>query len=237
VLPKLQQLTHLDLGDCLTDCFAAAPAVYSALTANSKLTYLDIQCTTGPREAWGHLFPAGHTLPQLQRLHLIDALEEPLLWSSPEGLSQRQLQEVVETCPNLQHLQCALQPYVSPAALLQLRGLVGLAIQGVSNEDVDIALVRMTALQELHILAGSKVNDVGLMPLTALTQLTQLGLHHQAPDLPHQALSAGFRRAYSGLATRDGEELVLMDSANPKVRPRIDTRQDQGTHQQHLSRS
>jgi hypothetical protein len=72
----MQQLTHLDLKTCLRA--VSAPyraetgrppvAAYAALTASSKLQYLDISGACLPPGVWQHLFPADRQLPSLQFL-------------------------------------------------------------------------------------------------------------------------------------------------------------------------
>lgn len=197
VLPRLQHLTHLDLCDCLIT--AAAPAAaYSALTASHKLAYLDISGAEPPADAWRHLLPAKRPLTALQRLHLAGVYE-----ASTEGLSDKQLQHLVQACPKLENLQCWLQPTVLPEALLELTALTGLALQGVTEEVADSVLLQLTALQDLHIVPDSSIDDAGMLRLTALTKLSQLGVHHDA-------CSPEFCEQYSALAVKDGEDFVLV---------------------------
>jgi hypothetical protein len=74
LLPKLHQLTALQLTAALTHA-APAAAAYSALTANSQLQDLWLSHATlgtaSAAEAWSHLFPLlGQQLTQLTALHL-----------------------------------------------------------------------------------------------------------------------------------------------------------------------
>jgi len=197
VLSKLQQLTHLDLCDCLLDPAAAPAAAYAALTASSRLAYLDIQSAELPlADTWQLLLPPGRPLMQLQRLHLSG------VYPAAGGFSAEQLQHIVQSCPALQNLQCVVNPQAPPTALLQLTALTGLTLEGVSDEVVEEVLLKLPELQELHVLPSSSVDDVGLMRLTALTQLSQLGLHHGG-------CSYEFEAEYVNLAVKDGDDVVL----------------------------
>jgi hypothetical protein len=65
-LQPLQQLTHLDLYHSLLSRRDGPPArAYSALTASSKLQYLDISGCILPPDAFQHVFPAGRDLRHL----------------------------------------------------------------------------------------------------------------------------------------------------------------------------
>jgi hypothetical protein len=169
VLPKLQQLTLLDLAGCLVDSAAAPAAAYAALTSSRQLVHLNIEGAEVPEEAWQHILPLARQLSQLQCLHLAGAF-------SKDGLSAEQRQRLVQTCPSIKDLQCWLQPGVAPTAMLQLSALTALALSRVTDEVADGVLLKLPALQELHIEPDSSINDVGLLRLTALTRLSQLGI-------------------------------------------------------------
>jgi hypothetical protein len=73
-LQHLQQLTHFDFEDAWESTsvreYSPLPAAYSALTASSKLQYLNLSCCTLPPTAWQYVFPAsGRQLPHLKTLN------------------------------------------------------------------------------------------------------------------------------------------------------------------------
>ena len=199
VLPRLQNLTHLDLSECLCDAVSAPAAAFSALTASSKLEFLDIQYTEPPEGALACLL--GRTLPQLQCLNL-----NGICSTCPDGLNERELRQLVKACPHLRSLQCSLQPNACPNALLQLTALTALTLDCVTVEVTECVLVKLTRLEELHIVPNSTIDDVGLLRLTALTQLSQLGIHHYGCTLY-------FEEEYRKLAQKDGEDEVLLFNA------------------------
>lgn len=215
-------------GEDSTAAAAAAQvpaAAFSALTASSCLAFLDIQGADLPQEAWQHLLlrrtaagsgppappaaAAAVALSHLQRLHLADAYSS----SCPEGLHEQRLQQLVQACPNLRNLQGSLPPpeeeeaaaSCCPSALLQLSGLTGLALDGISTDVAESVLVKLTQLEELHCLPHSTIEEAGLLLLTALTRLSQLGIHHH-----HDTCCAEFQAEYSRLAVKDGNDLVLL---------------------------
>jgi hypothetical protein len=60
----LQELTHLSIHDSFGVTEATTPP--AALTANSKLQTLVLDCCTMPAGVWQHVLPAGRRLPYLQ---------------------------------------------------------------------------------------------------------------------------------------------------------------------------
>jgi hypothetical protein len=174
-LQHLKHLTHLDLGVSLKDVEGSDPpaVAYSALTASSKLRFINISMWVLPAGAWQHMFPAGRQLPHLTSLD-ISGVKEPgggSAAAAPEG------SRLVSCCPglqslNIQGLRC------TAGTLAPLQGLSALhkLCMGTNHGDVQglQEVVQLTGLRELFVWAPNS-EDVGLlMQLTQLKQLTGL---------------------------------------------------------------
>ena len=187
-LQDLQQLTHLDLTDALSRYEWAHPAdeervnppasAYAALTASSKLQYLDVSSWALPFGAWQHIFPAGKQLPHLQTLLLFGM-------RGPSGLSLLAPDGLVSCCPGLQHLD--MRGMQRGAQLLpSLQGLsvlhtLRLSPASSTPEDLAeaegfVAACQLTGLRDLtlHTLYTPATREGLLRPLTQLQQLTKL---------------------------------------------------------------
>jgi hypothetical protein len=110
-LQHLQQLTHLHMEHNMSVVKDEAPlpaAAYSALTASSKLQYLDARWFGLPVDAWPHVFPPGRQLPHLQEL-AIRVTQTSVAAGSLPTLGGTSL---VSCCPGLESLylkKCAAQ--------------------------------------------------------------------------------------------------------------------------------
>jgi hypothetical protein len=179
-LQPLQQLTHLDLRDSLSNVGQGNPpaAAYSALTASSKLQHLDISYCTLPAGVFRHVFPAGRQLPHLRSLDLHWVKQAGASWDgipalAPEG------SRLVSCCPGLQLLNVANLQY-SAELLASLHGLSQLhTLRWHGSSPVLLTglqkLCQLTGLRELSVaLALNAAEEV--LPLTELKQLTSLAL-------------------------------------------------------------
>jgi hypothetical protein len=182
-LQSMQQLTHLSVCEDVVLSGGNPPAsAYAALTASSKLQYLDIWYQTLPAGVWQHVFPAGRQLPNLQTLKF--SCWTFFLFSfwgnykelnpAPEG------SRLVSCCPGLQSLHLgSLQ--CSAELLAPLQGLSRLQTLECYLRDATVEVVQavcqLTGLRELTV-TGSVCEEQGgsLMHLAQLKQLTKLDL-------------------------------------------------------------
>jgi hypothetical protein len=162
-LQHMQQLTLLDL-ECSLHAEPAASeqdemqlgppaAAYSALTASSKLQFLDISSCSLTARAWQHVFPAGRQLQHLQELNIsgVKVLAPSCdLLPAPEG------SRLVSCCRSLQYLDM-MQLQCSKELLAALQGLRGLEV--------------------LWVGCGDQAEEGLLLQLTQLKQLQQLCYH------------------------------------------------------------
>lgn len=171
LLPKMQQLTHLDLSHALTQIVgleSMPAAAFSALTASSNLRHLDLAEMWAPPDNvfWQHVFPANKRLMHLTKLEL------PFVSA---GLSTDDINNVVQCCPALQQLNLArgLQPGVDLFALRQLSRLTSLTVTGCTDVKTPV-LAQLTQLQRLVMAGFNPETDKDLQRLTGLHQLTSL---------------------------------------------------------------
>jgi hypothetical protein len=175
-LQEMQQLTYLDfrarpLHRYFTLQASAPAAAYSALTASSKLQYLDISGCKVPAGVWEHMFPAGRQLPHLRVLGL--GLFKPC-YSNPVPAPESS--RLVSCCPGLQtldieHLQYRselLAPLTGLSSLQQL----SLAPWDESTEGLKV-LRQLTGLRQLKVMDPSEAEGL-LLQLTQLQELTSL---------------------------------------------------------------
>jgi hypothetical protein len=188
-LQHMQQLTHLYLDNMwvVTDDIPPAEA-YSALTASSKLRYLDISAFGLPAGAWQHVFPAGRWLPHLRSLSIgvVHFAEDP-----PRNLDGACL---VSCCPGLQSLCLGnVQPVHKGLLLGPLKELSWL--QRLQLDDSECtkkcleALSQLRGLQSLIAIIPSTLEKEGLMlQMTKLKQLTTLNqLRKEVGGKPHRS--------------------------------------------------
>jgi hypothetical protein len=181
--PK-QALAHLNLHAVEEGCPAAA--AYAALTASSKLQYLEISYCQLLPGVWQHLFPSGRHLPNLQSLNISgvrrsgkDAWEDYA--PAPEG------SRLVSCCPALQCLNMEHLCNPEVAVVQGLSKLQNLRFTcGDSQVEVLQAVCHLTGLRSLKFQAsrgldagpdalGSSLVAKGvLLQLTQLRQLTVL---------------------------------------------------------------
>jgi hypothetical protein len=146
-----------------------------ALTASNGLMHLDLSGLKLPNSAWQHMFPAGRHLAQLPVVRL--CFDQ----TAGATLDQTQLEHMVACCPAVTRLRfehlSPFKPSVSLAPLLLLRQLADFecpcVMDGASSVGV---LACMSVLTRLHVCASSGLTDDGLMQLTALTGLQELGM-------------------------------------------------------------
>jgi hypothetical protein len=132
-LRHLLQLTHLHLAHNMSVVKDEAPlpaAAYSALTASSKLQYLDARWFGLPVDAWQHVFPPGRQLPHLQEPAIRVTQTSAAAGSFPTlgGTS------LVSCCPALESLYLKNVPH-SAAVLGPLTALRGLKWLKVDNTE------------------------------------------------------------------------------------------------------
>jgi hypothetical protein len=101
-MQQMQQLTHLSLQGTLRadqqPLSAQLLESFSALTASSKLHYLDISDCALPTAVWAHIFPAGRQLPHLRWLDasLVNPTDPPFVLDASR---------LVSCCPGLKTLK------------------------------------------------------------------------------------------------------------------------------------
>lgn len=152
VLPKLKSLQELKLHHANLDTVSIAPQRFSALTASSHLTRLEVvgKCNAPiPQAAVQHMFPAGRQAPQLQQL---------VIKPSRDGccLDSAGLAAIICTCPGLQHLDIAdaVQPSADVSALLQLpQSCTYLSVGGEAFGDAAVPMIAQ--LTQLKVLSWS----------------------------------------------------------------------------------
>jgi len=119
---------------------------------------------------WQHMFPETLKLPILTQLDI--AYTTP--WEAAD------LNRLVSSCSNLQTLSLSCSPGLQLTPLLQLTALTYLWFTGATEDSTLTSLVQLSALQDLQVLfvmdPCSLTNDTSVKSLTALTQLTRLGL-------------------------------------------------------------
>jgi hypothetical protein len=169
-LPALQQLTYLRFfcGKCEGPNPPAA--VFSALTASSKLRHLDLNGCTLPAGVWQHVFPAGRQLPQLQSMDISAVTQPPARECAPAPEGTR----LASCCPGLQFLNLQVLQYSAErlAPLQRLSMLHTLCVASSFARDVE-AVTQLTGLRQLNLTVYSKAQGL-LLQLTQLKQLTCL---------------------------------------------------------------
>lgn len=81
-------------------------------------------------------------------------------------------------CSNLRRLELVNERHsVGIAPLVQLGQLTTLSISDTDDAEIVDVLVRMTGLQQLHIVRPNNVSELGLLQLTQLRQLTELRVY------------------------------------------------------------
>lgn len=113
LLPRMQQLTHLNLTDCLS--WPQPPHTYAALTASPRLVKLVLRSCHFPSGICEHLFGAGEGRLRAQLTHLMHSS-----WPVNITLEAGDVQRVVACCPGLRHLDVDLGKQVCPP-LMDLR--------------------------------------------------------------------------------------------------------------------
>ena len=174
-LRDLQQLTHLHLSSSLREIEYLPTAAFSALTASSKLQYLNLCCCALPVDVWQHMFPAGRQLPHLTFLD-ISAVKQPgeALATAPEGSC------LVSCCPGLQYLnmkflRCDADHLAPLRGLSMLHTLRCGTAQFCTGEGLE-PVCQLTGLRELEVLCRDtrNIREGLLLQLTQLKQMTKL---------------------------------------------------------------
>jgi hypothetical protein len=167
-----------DGSDTYQERVSPPAAAYTALTASSKLQYLNITNCTLPVGVWQHVFPAGRQLPHLQTLLMAGM-------TRPSGLSVTAPEGIGSCCPGLQHLNMAGMQDIDQllAPLQELSGLhtlhlfpASFAFDDLVEPERFVAVCQLTGLRELslHTLYTPTTREGLLRPLTQLQQLTRL---------------------------------------------------------------
>lgn len=172
-ISRMKCLEQLWLADFAEPLPAQHASVYAAITASSRLQTLHLQGTKCAPGAWQHIFTPGRC-PSLEYIHIHSC-------EFGSGFDETALQQLVLACPAVNGI--ALHPAhgmggdevgVSLLPLLQLSGLTGLSLQGVTADAKSVGVIaQLTGLCDLW-LAAEHLSDVGALQLTALRQLTRL---------------------------------------------------------------
>lgn len=178
--------THTD--DAFNNSWPAPCALFSALTASTKLERLCLVLPKMPLGGWDFVFPPQRTLSSLTSL-TVGAV------SSADALSVGFVSSIVRSCPGLCELEFK-QDWAGPA-VAAFQSLSGLTILKLSMYRNSIAEIRtkqviqhvtaLTALRRLHLRLPrdfnprQDLNRAELMPLASMTQLTYCCLSHLQP--------------------------------------------------------
>jgi hypothetical protein len=170
-LQHLTQLTYLDLPNHFHGMMDDNPpaAAFSALTASSKLQYLNISDCRVPEGVWQHVFPTDRQLPQLSTL-LMDSVMQPEGYTVvPPG------SRIVSCCPGLQSLdmRCLRYDAEQMAPLSGLSSLHTLLLYSLSREKGFEVVGQLPQLRHLQ-LEALFVPEGLLQHVTHLQQLTYL---------------------------------------------------------------
>jgi hypothetical protein len=143
------------------------------------------------RNAGRHVFAAGRVLPQLKQLVLgvpaavLEWVDDADVYGSYVScvgtcLAEPDVARIVGCCPGLERLWMAglVQRGVDMSLLLQLTALTDLCIGGevVNNDVASSVLAQLTGLRSLGVYESRSFDDIGLLALTALQQLTRLAV-------------------------------------------------------------
>lgn len=140
-----------------------------------------------PSAVWRQVvFGPGKQLPLLRTLQLPGVVPQ---------LSTADVQQLVLCCPAVEQLNLYVKGSGSKQAelesLLQLSALTDLFVSDVSDSSVANCLAQLTGLRQLSMTGYcTELTDAGLQQLTALEQLTCLGLGRcfEAPDVSFKVL-------------------------------------------------
>lgn len=102
---RLTQLRHLELAQPKNVSRAPDPSCFTALTASSHLTSLELQSTminSGfmPSRALQHMLPPGRQMPHLRQLQLHRCFAD-----HNGGIDAADIGRIAECCPGLRHLE------------------------------------------------------------------------------------------------------------------------------------
>jgi hypothetical protein len=188
-LGALQQLAHLELHSMFQQGADARAAVFTALTASSKLEHLELRDVVLPPRTWEYLFP-----PQQQQQQQRSALREVAVSDclQPEGVEADDVGMLITCCQDIQRLELVYAPFTVPPAdmprellrpLVQLsQQLTHLTVNYVDDYDATETLVHLTKLRALKVTTPNSLSELGLLQLTQLQQLTKLKVYLGAAD-------------------------------------------------------
>jgi hypothetical protein len=195
-IARLQHLTELSL-ECFERAIVAvshealmppAGAVYSALTASTKLCALDLSGFDLPQGSWPHIFPVGRLLPNLTSLKLGIFRDES---GTAKLVGATDLSSLVSICPSLCSIDTwYLQPGLHVSELHRLTALTHVDVKYLSRsysscEDGARGLAAVTQLRHLNVQQCGLGRQTGcLLPLTSLTALTKLVINGGSGDFP-----------------------------------------------------
>ena len=159
------------------------PSKFGAVTASSgTLQQLHLEWCNMPRQAWQAMFPADLRLPLLRTLVLEEARGTRGTSGRAPGLNAAALSRLAESCASsLQDLTLMWHTHREPATvelkpLQRLTALTSLTINCVTVQSATEMLPHLTNLRALEICPPSKLCPGGMLPLTALRQLTLLDI-------------------------------------------------------------
>lgn len=196
MLPDLTSLESLELAASLQH-IAPQTSAYTALAALRHLRQLVLPQCRLPGDLWQQMAAAHLHWPHVSYLDIN--------YTTPQ-LDASGLDGLVKGFPHLLRLSCvsAVAPDTDMSALQKLHLLTSLGLNNVSDEDVYL-LATLQSLNLLHIRAPSNITDLGMLQLTALSQLTQL------------RCSGHLSHAILGAATADAGDKVVITNRAPAV--------------------
>ena len=180
-MQQLQRLVlEMDPAGALVALRGGDAELCRGVTASPHLTCMDLTGVLLPRSAWVHLFPPGLRLQQLHGFAVrFNAPSWPFEASHLFDCSA--LEQLVDCCPAITCLTfpnlSLFKQDVSLVPLLRLQQLAQLEGPYVVDGAVSVGvLARLSSLTSLHLYAVPGLTDVGLLQLTALTGLQELGV-------------------------------------------------------------
>jgi hypothetical protein len=201
LLDALSQLSQLETLAIISTSYedmqplsAHDTAKYSALlSASPHLTQLQL-CWEGeagllPEDCWQHVFAAGVQRPQLKELWVglpRSVLDDPdteevaaMIAATPSCFGLVDVDRLVQCCPALEYLSIPgmVEEGMDLSPLTALTALTGLIVGGDAVGDGAIigAVVPLTRLRGLQIYHAPFMTDQGLLALSALRRLKELG--------------------------------------------------------------
>lgn len=168
VLPRMQQLTHLNLSDCLS--WPQPLHTYAALTASPRLVKLVLRSCHFPSGICEHLFGApGEGRLRAQLTHLVIHSSWPVNITLEAGDVQR----VVACCPGLRHLDVDLGKQVCVATVDRSLRCFSFSdfpmpsrLQGLDSTGIAVSFDSLAAGQRTHLTSSPAASVVAVLALS-----------------------------------------------------------------------